>query len=77
MRRSQVNTTSRSGAASCTLRTQQAKPLLLSSPFQLTHVQDYPDSNNIHTTKLTDILRDPMIKEMWQFNFLIDLDFMM
>ena len=53
------------------------KPVLLPSPFQLTHIRDLPDHLNIDTIKLKNILGDPLIKECWQFNFLIDLDFLM
>ena len=49
------------------------------SPIQLTHVRDLPASsgNNVGTVRLRDILGDPMIRECWQFNFLIDVDFLM
>jgi len=52
-------------------------PTLLPSPFQLTHIKDLPDHLNVDAVKLHDILGDPLIKECWQFNFLIDLDFLM
>ena len=47
------------------------------SPFQLTHIRDLTDESNFDTVTLNDILRDPMIKECWQFNFLFDIDFIM
>lgn len=49
------------------------------SPIQLTHIRDLPASsgNNVDTIRLRDILGDPMIRECWQFNFLIDVDFLM
>jgi len=49
------------------------------SPIQLTHVRDLPASsgNNVDTVRLRDILKNPMIRECWQFNFLIDVDFLM
>jgi tyrosyl-DNA phosphodiesterase-1 len=47
------------------------------SPFQLTKIRDLPDSSNVDTVRLSDILRNPMIKEQWQFNFLHDIDFIM
>ncbi|CAD0106213.1 unnamed protein product [Aureobasidium uvarum] len=47
------------------------------SPFQLTRIRDLPASANVDTVTLSDILGDPMIKEQWQFNFLLDIDFIM
>lgn len=47
------------------------------SPFQLTRIRDLPASANVDTVSLSDILGDPMIKEQWQFNFLLDIDFIM
>jgi len=47
------------------------------SPFKLTRIRDTQDHNNVDTITLGDILGDPLIKEMWQFNFLIDIDFTM
>lgn len=54
-------------------------PNLLPSPIQLTHIRDLsPTSgNNADTVRLRDILGDPMIRECWQFNYLIDVDFLM
>jgi len=53
--------------------------IIYSSPIQLTHIRDLPASsgNNVDTIRLRDILGDPMIRECWQFNFLIDVDFLM
>jgi tyrosyl-DNA phosphodiesterase-1 len=47
------------------------------SPFQLTKIRDLPDSSNVDTVTLSDILGDPLIREQWQFNFLHDIDFIM
>jgi tyrosyl-DNA phosphodiesterase-1 len=49
----------------------------LSSPIQLTRIRDLPASSNVDTVGLDDLLGDPMIKELWNFNFLFDLDFVM
>lgn len=51
----------------------------LPSPIQLTHIRDLPASsgNNIDTVRLRDILGDPMIRECWQFNYCIDVDYLM
>jgi tyrosyl-DNA phosphodiesterase-1 len=52
---------------------------LISSPIQLTHIRDFPESRgyNVDTVKLREILGDPMIRECWQFNYLFDVDFLM
>lgn len=59
--------------------TQQQKQHTIteSSPFQLTKIRDLPTSSNVDTVTLSDILGDPLIKEQWQFNFLLDIDFIM
>ena len=49
----------------------------ISSPIQLTRVQELPVSSNIDTISLKDILGDPLIKECWAFNYLFDVDFLM
>jgi len=55
----------------------QPKTKFIRSPFRLTHIRDLDDESNADTITLNDILRDPMIKECWQFNFLFDIDFIM
>ncbi|EPS28132.1 hypothetical protein PDE_03078 [Penicillium oxalicum 114-2] len=52
---------------------------VISSPIQLTHIRDFPESKgyNVDTVKLRDLLGDPMIRECWQFNYLFDVDFLM
>ena len=50
---------------------------VIPSPFQLTRIHDLPDSSNIDTVSLKDILGDPLIAECWEFNYLHDLDFLM
>ncbi len=47
------------------------------SPFQLTRIRDLPAENNVDTVSLRDILGDPLIREVWHFNYLFDLDFLM
>ncbi|KAF2002350.1 phospholipase D/nuclease [Amniculicola lignicola CBS 123094] len=47
------------------------------SPVQLTRIRDLPESDNVDTVGLEDILGDPMIKECWNFNFLFDVEFLM
>jgi tyrosyl-DNA phosphodiesterase-1 len=55
----------------------KSPPKILNSPIQLTHIRDLPTANNVDTVRLCDILGDPMIRECWQFNYLIDVDFVM
>ena len=52
-------------------------PSLVPSPIHLTNVPDLPESSNIDTVSLGDVLGDPLIKEAWLFNYLIDVDFVM
>ncbi|KAL8895093.1 MAG: hypothetical protein Q9192_003856 [Flavoplaca navasiana] len=47
------------------------------SPIQLSTVNGLARSANIDTVSLGDILGDPLIKECWLFNYLIDVDFIM
>ena len=47
------------------------------SPIQLSTVNGLTDSANIDTVSLGDILGDPLIRECWLFNYLIDVDFIM
>ena len=59
---------------------EKAKEIVfLPSPIQLTHIRDLPASsgNNVGTVRLRDILGDPMIRECWQFNYCIDVDYLM
>ena len=49
----------------------------IKSPFQLTKIRDLPDEDNVDTITIYDILKDPMIKECWQFNYLFDIHFIM
>lgn len=51
--------------------------IMVSSPVQLTRVQELAASNNIDTVSLKDILGDPLIKDCWAFNYLFDVDFLM
>ena len=51
--------------------------LNISSPIQLSYVEGLSLSNNIDTVSLKDIVGDPLVKECWAFNYLIDVDFLM
>lgn len=55
----------------------QQQTIMETSPFQLTKIRDLPAASNVDTITLSDILGDPLIKENWQFNFLLDIDFIM
>ncbi|KAL3474915.1 tyrosyl-DNA phosphodiesterase-domain-containing protein [Aspergillus californicus] len=57
----------------------QARTQSIPSPIQLTQIQSFGPShgNNVDTVRLRDILGDPLIRECWQFNYLIDVDFLM
>ncbi|KAM0563287.1 hypothetical protein ACHAPJ_001005 [Fusarium lateritium] len=46
------------------------------SPWQLTWIQDLPESDNKDAVSLRDLLGDPLISECWEFNFLHDLPFL-
>jgi len=48
---------------------------MMPSPIQLTQIRDLPNESNIDAITLSDILGDPMIRECWQFNYLLDIDF--
>ncbi|KAF2824272.1 phospholipase D/nuclease [Ophiobolus disseminans] len=49
----------------------------LSSPTQLTRIEDMAPHQNIDAVGLQEILGDPLIKECWNFNYLFDIDFVM
>jgi tyrosyl-DNA phosphodiesterase-1 len=59
------------------LKVQNDNAKFIPSPFHLTRIRDLPDSSNVDTIRLTDILGDPMIRECWQFNYMFDIDFLM
>lgn len=50
---------------------------VIPSPFQLTAIQDLPPALNVDTVTLKELLRDPLIKECWDFNYLHDIDFLL
>lgn len=47
------------------------------SPFQLTWIRDLPEAANTDAVTLSDILGDPLISEIYEFNYLHDIDFLM
>lgn len=50
---------------------------IVSSPFQLTRIRDLPGTFNKDTLSLGSIVCDPLISEIWEFNYMHDLDFLM
>lgn len=52
-------------------------PAALPSPWQLTTIRDAPATLNNDTITLKGLLGDPLIAEIWEFNYLHDLDFLM
>ena len=50
---------------------------MISSPVQLSQIQELPATSNVDAVSLKDILGDPLIKECWAFNYLFDIDFLM
>lgn len=53
------------------------KGTIIPSPFSLTKIRDLPDRLNVDTVTLQTIICDPMISELWEFNYMHDLDFIM
>ncbi|KAM0488260.1 hypothetical protein ACHAP7_001252 [Fusarium lateritium] len=49
----------------------------IKSPWQLTWIQNLPESDNKDAVSLRDLLGDPLISECWEFNFLHDIPFLM
>lgn len=47
------------------------------SPFRLTSIDGLPDNYNIGAVSLKDLIGDPLIAELWDFNYLHDIDFLM
>lgn len=42
------------------------------SPFQLTRIQDLRAEDNVDTIGIRDLICDPMISEIWCFDYLFD-----
>ncbi|KAI1146678.1 tyrosyl-DNA phosphodiesterase [Nemania diffusa] len=49
----------------------------IASPFRLTSIQDLSDDYNVGAVSLNDLIGDPLIAELWDFNYLHDIDFLM
>ncbi|KAK6523579.1 hypothetical protein TWF281_001560 [Arthrobotrys megalospora] len=50
--------------------------LIISSPFKLTQIRNLPANKNIDAITISDILGSPLIREIWSFNFMHDLEWM-
>ncbi|KAI0393493.1 tyrosyl-DNA phosphodiesterase [Xylariaceae sp. FL0594] len=50
--------------------------ICLASPFHLTRIKDLPDKDNVDAISLRDLVGDPLIAELWDFNYLHDIDFL-
>lgn len=50
---------------------------IVKSPFKLTRIRDLPAQANIDTVGVKDILGDVMLKEVWLFDYLYDVDWVM
>ncbi|KAI8630466.1 tyrosyl-DNA phosphodiesterase [Xylariaceae sp. FL1651] len=51
--------------------------LRIASPFRLTSIKDLSDECNVGAVSLKDVLGDPLISELWEFNYLHDINFLM
>ncbi|RWA09538.1 hypothetical protein EKO27_g5558 [Xylaria grammica] len=49
----------------------------IASPFRLTSIRDLSDAYNVGAVSLSDLVGDPLIAELWDFNYLHDVDFLM
>ena len=54
-----------------------SKCRIVQSPFKLTRIRDLPGNANVDTIDIRDILGDVMLKEVWLFDFLYDVDWVM
>lgn len=58
-------------------RLEQKKSKIIPSPFHLTKIADLPSSENHDTISLDDILGDVMLEEVWIFNYMHDIPWVM
>jgi tyrosyl-DNA phosphodiesterase 1 len=54
-----------------------SRPRIVPSAFKLTRIRDLPANANVDTISIRDILGDVMLKEVWFFDFLYDVDWVM
>ncbi|KAI0451557.1 tyrosyl-DNA phosphodiesterase [Xylaria acuta] len=48
----------------------------IASPFRLTTIRDLSDALNVDAVSLNDLVGDPLIAELWNFNYLHDIEFL-
>ncbi|KAI0533606.1 tyrosyl-DNA phosphodiesterase [Xylaria digitata] len=48
----------------------------ITSPFRLTSIRDLSGACNVGAVPLSDLVGDPLIAQLWDFNYLHDLDFL-
>lgn len=48
----------------------------IASPFRLTSIRDLSDEDNVGAVSLNDLIGDPLIAELWDFNYLHDIEFL-
>ena len=65
------------GMSKGSMNSSTRRDVVLPSPFTLTKIRDLSASSNVDTVCLDDILGNPLIKEVWVFNFCFDIDWMM
>ncbi|KAI0159655.1 tyrosyl-DNA phosphodiesterase [Xylariaceae sp. FL1272] len=61
-------------------RAQEQRPeeqIRYPSPFRLTTIRDLPETQNVGALSLGDLVGDPLIAEIWEFNYLHDIDFLL
>ncbi|PSR92170.1 tyrosyl-DNA phosphodiesterase [Coniella lustricola] len=63
--------------SSSAVEEQATQRQVFKSPFQLTWIRDLPESANTDAVTLSDLLSDPLISELYEFNYLHDIDFLM
>ncbi|KAI0478074.1 tyrosyl-DNA phosphodiesterase [Xylaria cf. heliscus] len=49
----------------------------ITSPFRLTLIRGLSDALNVNAVSLNDLIGDPLIAELWDFNYLHDIEFLM
>ncbi|KAI5841640.1 tyrosyl-DNA phosphodiesterase-domain-containing protein [Tricharina praecox] len=57
--------------------TAESSTQTVSSPFRLTRIRGLPNSENKNTVGIDDILGDVMLREVWLFNYMHDIEWMM
>lgn len=64
-------------ASSSSKKSSEKEARIFNSPFQLTWIRDLAEAANKDAVTLRDLLGDPLIAELWEFNYLHDVDYLM